>query len=209
MKRILCFGDSNTWGRWPDRAGRYLPEERWAGILQTLLGADCSVTEDGMPGRTVNLDDPESDDKNGKTALKNVLETNEPFDVIIIMLGTNDLKKFFPSTPTSIALALSGLVDDITLHVEKVKSQRPEIVLVSPITIQPDAPRFHEFYADYFDDSAGPASKLFAEYIEVLCQERDLLFLNAAEHAEAGVDGLHFDTHSNEKLAHAIAATLA
>jgi lysophospholipase L1-like esterase len=56
-KVVLCYGDSNTWGRLPDRSGRYAVDERWTGQLQKLLGDDYYVIEEGLGGRTTDLDD--------------------------------------------------------------------------------------------------------------------------------------------------------
>ena len=52
MYRILCYGDSNTWGYIPLTEKRYPPEVRWTGRLQRLLGPDYQVLEDGLSGRT-------------------------------------------------------------------------------------------------------------------------------------------------------------
>ena len=38
MKRILCFGDSLTWGYDPDRRIRFNEEIRWTQVLQKHLG---------------------------------------------------------------------------------------------------------------------------------------------------------------------------
>ena len=40
MKRILCYGDSNTWGHNPEPDGedfRYGDDVRWTGMLQKCL----------------------------------------------------------------------------------------------------------------------------------------------------------------------------
>ena len=37
MKKILCYGDSNTYGFIPETGARYSEHERWSGILKELL----------------------------------------------------------------------------------------------------------------------------------------------------------------------------
>ena len=58
MKRILCFGDSNTWGYVPSSdAERYPASIRYPRVLQDKLGKDYEVIEEGLPGRTMISDD--------------------------------------------------------------------------------------------------------------------------------------------------------
>lgn len=90
-KRILCFGDSNTWGYIPENAMRYSESVRWTRRLERLLGDGWSVIEEGMTGRTTVFDTGFDDDLNGKRALPYILKSQLPLDAAVIMLGTNDL----------------------------------------------------------------------------------------------------------------------
>ena len=83
MKRILAYGDSNTWGfdptTWnsvPMQLKRYSKDVRWTGLLQIALGDMAWVIEEGMNGRTTAFDDEECDGRNGLTALPVILEAN-------------------------------------------------------------------------------------------------------------------------------------
>src|SRR3954462_1773041 len=98
MKTIVCFGDSNTWGYDPASNGRFGPTNRWTGVLQTALGSDYRVIEEGLNGRTTTVDDPIHDHRNGRHYLPPCLESHAPFDLVTIMLGTNDLKARFNSS---------------------------------------------------------------------------------------------------------------
>ena len=112
-KTILCYGDSNTHGsatvERPD--GRYGPDERWPGVLRAALGSGWLVLEEGLGGRTTVSDDPvEGLEKNGRTYLLPCLHTHKPLDVVIIMLGTNDLKARFGKSAWEIAQGVGVLV---------------------------------------------------------------------------------------------------
>ena len=116
MPTIVCYGDSNTWGAVPMDGRilpqRFAPEERWAGVLRAKLGAGYTVVEEGMNGRTTCLDDPiEGGHKNGLKFLPVVLETHAPFDLLIIKLGTNDLKYRLSMTADDIADGAGLLID--------------------------------------------------------------------------------------------------
>ena len=101
MKNILCFGDSNTWGYDPNQGytkQRYSIDERWTGVLQKKLGDEYRIIEEGLNGRTTlrNLDlgDPNAPFLSGREALPMIMSTHKPLDLVMIMLGTNDLLMF-------------------------------------------------------------------------------------------------------------------
>ena len=104
VKRILCFGDSNTWGQRPDAKARFLPNERWTGQLQQLLGDNFDIIEEGLNSRTTNLEFSRKPGRNGLEYFRPCLESHNPLDLIIIMLGTNDFKvEFGPRPPKTSA----------------------------------------------------------------------------------------------------------
>ena len=206
--RILCFGDSNTWGRDPVSLRRYPIDVRWPGVLQVLLGDKYDVIEEGLGGRTVNQDANGKIDKNGRTYLTPCIESHTPIDSIIIMLGTNDLKSQFRSTPQSITDGLSALVDDVYAVFDNNGDKRPEIVLISPAHIDVKNPEFSRIYGHAYNISCGELSHQLAEPINQLCQQRGLSFINAQDHTSAGQDGLHLTASSHRNLAQAIKNTI-
>jgi lysophospholipase L1-like esterase len=205
--KVLCYGDSNTWGRLPDRSGRYAADVRWPGQLQKALGDNYYVVEEGQGGRTTDLDDRGSV-RNGKTYLLPCLETHNPVDVVIIMLGTNDLKIKFERTANNVAQALHGLVDIVKETVTAKGGSPTRIVLVSPIHIDPTAPRFMEFYKNDFSPYSGTSSTLLAEAIKQVAVNSACDFFDASAVASVGEDGLHLNTESNGSLAKALAGLL-
>lgn len=99
MKQILCFGDSNTWGLIPKTNKRYEWGVRWTSLLNESLNdkkeGGYRVIEEGLCGRTTVFDDPLRDGRNGVKILPTILETHNPVDIVIIMLGTNDCKTVY------------------------------------------------------------------------------------------------------------------
>ena len=75
MKRILCFGDSNTWGFDPGTRTRFPADVRWTGVLAQTLGSDYVVIEEGLNGRTTRWDDPMETGRNGMTYLRPCVES--------------------------------------------------------------------------------------------------------------------------------------
>ena len=117
-RMVLAYGDSNTHGTAPmatlEDMGRFGPAERWPGVLAAELGAGWLVREEGLPGRTTVHPDPISGvHKNGLAVLPAILESHRPIDVVVLMLGTNDLKHRFQVPVVEIADSASLLVHAI------------------------------------------------------------------------------------------------
>ena len=100
MKTIVCYGDSNTYGYNPENGFRYEYEERWTTILQKELKDSAIVIPEGLNGRTTSFEDELRPGRNGATYLDPCLHSHGPIDLVVLMLGTNDLKIRFQATPT-------------------------------------------------------------------------------------------------------------
>ena len=113
MKRLLVFGDSNSWGYTDEDNGQKY-EKRWPVLLSEKLiqkGCNIEILEDCLPGRTTNIDDPRDGIYlNGARVLKSSLLSHSPIDLVILMLGTNDLKVRFQRTAENIADGIKELI---------------------------------------------------------------------------------------------------
>ena len=109
MGTILAFGDSNTWG-WHE-GGRYPHDVRWPGALAALLPTGWHVIEEGLGGRTTDVDDPERTDCNGLAYFGPCVESHVPLDAVVFFLGVNDLKPHLGRTPEAIAAGTAALVE--------------------------------------------------------------------------------------------------
>lgn len=207
MKRILCYGDSNTFGYDPVTGNRYDPAIRWTGQLQSLLGSAYCVVEEGCNGRTTVFTDPKEPWKNGYTYLEACLNSHKPLDLVILMLGTNDLKTMYQASPENVAAGIETLVKRIRSFTKEKQGFLPKILLVSPIHIGEDiiTTRFHTS----FDSSAANRSKALAQLYKAVAEQWDCLFLNAAEvAAPSPVDFLHMMPEAHTALAQTFAAAV-
>jgi len=197
---VLCFGDSLTWGWNPVDRGRYPFEKRWTGILQKELGINFNVIEEGLNGRTTIWDDPIEGEKNGKKYLIPCLESHQPLDLVIIMLGTNDLKLRFNKSAFEIAAAADSLAQIVQKSRTGRNYQSPEVLLISP----PPLGKLTNW--EEMMEGGYEKSKKLAQYYEMFAKDNQYHFLNAGEFVKTSdLDGLHWEEGENLKFGKAIA----
>ena len=201
MHEVLCFGDSNTWGYSPAGGGRFPRDTRWTGVLQSALGDSCRVIEEGLNGRTTVWDDPIEGYKNGREYLIPCLETHKPIDLVVLMLGTNDLKLRFSVSAYDIAASIAVLVEIIQKSMTGVGNQAPHILLIAP----PPLGALTE-YSEMFEGGLAKSQKLGAYYQQV-AEQYHCAFLNAGQViVSSDLDGVHFDAGQHSRLGKAVAA---
>jgi lysophospholipase L1-like esterase len=208
-KTILCYGDSNTWGQKPDKSGRYPSDIRWTGLLQKALSDDYYVVEEGLGSRTTDLDYGRKPGRNGKAYLEPCLDSHLPIDIVILMLGTNDLKIEFYRSTHEIAQAIEGLIVTIKDETTYQRNKPAYIILVSPIYIDDTQPNFEKLYVpDYYDHGSVVKSHQLAPELESLAKRADCTFVDAAQVANAGDDGIHFSEEAHRALGSTLIETL-
>ena len=208
MTTILCFGDSNTHGTKPipaqDVIDRHGPDSRWPGVMAGELGPDFRILEEGLPGRTTVHDDPiEGAHMNGLAALPMLVGSHSPLDIVVLMLGTNDLKTRFSVTAADIAASIERLVVTLRTLCAAPGRTQPKVLLVAPPPM-----REVDWLAEKFVGGAakslglGPAIRRSAERLGTA-------FLDAGAHIEVSpIDGLHYDAATHATLGKAIAAAV-
>lgn len=202
--KVLCYGDSNTWGQTPDKTGRQAADVRWTGRLQQLLGDGYYLIEEGLPSRTTDLDYESKPGRNGKTYLAPCLGSHLPIDMVVLMLGTNDFKTVFKREASEVARAVRGLILDIKLYGKYMGQDEPRIILLSPIHINTDAPEFMNFYSDHYDVASSAKSLELADELRIIAETEGCDFLDTAIIAQPGIDGIHLSKEAHEPLAQAL-----
>lgn len=206
-KRILCFGDSNTYGYIPT-GGRYDEETRWPMRLQALLGDGYTVVEEGFNGRTIVFDDPvEGGYKSGVTYLPPCLMSHNPLDAVLVMLGTNDTKVRFGMTPMTIGQSMMQLVRTVKLYAVNEAGEVPRIVVVSPPKILDNLMQTR--HAECFGEQAIAVSAGLARELRRISKLMRVDFFDAAPYAEVSpLDAVHMTANGHVRLAEALAEKL-
>ena len=207
MKTVVCFGDSNTYGYDPATGGRYDSDTRWPCVLQRLLGGDYFVVEEGCNGRTTVFEDPSDDWKNGLDYIKGIVCSHRPVDVLIIMLGSNDMKICYGASCEDIAEGMRQVVKAAVGTLLYKQKYAPEVIIVSPPEITSDV--LTGPFAGSFDEACCEKSRFLAPYYESLARELGVSFMNAAEYIRPSeADGLHLTAEAHKGLAEAVASKI-
>ena len=198
MKTILCYGDSNTWGYDAVSGGRFPYAVRWTTRLAEFLGADYRVIDEGLCGRTTVFDDPLSYGLNGLWMIEPIINSHNPIDLVMIMLGSNDCKGYFGATAQNIAEGMRRLVLQVQFLGIK------NVLIVTPINIDPQI--YNTDTAAVMGRECSEKSFLLDQYYKALADELHVAHLNANDFVKANtIDFMHFDEASQERFANGAA----
>ena len=214
MTTIVVFGDSNSYGT-PAMAGldgwgRFGPGERWPGLMLAGLrgsdgiGPDAVLIEECLPGRTTVHDDPiEGRHKNGLGALPVFLESHRPFDILVVMLGTNDLKARFAVTPEDIAHSVEVLVKTARASQAGPDGTPPKVLVIAPPVILETG-----CLAGLFRGGAAKSAQLGASFA-AMAERIGVPLLDAAPLIRSDpLDGIHLARDQHVVLGRAAAVAV-
>jgi lysophospholipase L1-like esterase len=199
MTKIICFGDSNTFGFNPQDGSRYDKNSRWTGLLSTILGESFVVVEEGCNNRTGFFLNSGGEIQSGQKYLPKCLEKHRDFDVFVFALGTNDLQKFFDIDENII---INGLKNATSL----IKKINPDakIIIIPPVVLRNEI--LTGAFAFQFDENSIKTSiqaqKIYSDFVQK--EKIELLDLNKFV-SPSILDGLHFSRESHEIIAEQVA----
>ena len=204
-KHILCIGDSNTHGYCADPSDcadggiRFNEEERWTCLLQAALGPDYLVTEEGLSGRTTVFPDPLHESMDALGVLYALLKSHEVVDLLIIMLGTNDVKERLGANAACIGIGMERLVRKAQ-SVDCWGGHAPNILIVCPPAIHP------EMSDPAMGKGCDVKSRELPPFYENTAKLTGSHFLNAAECEFNQVDHMHLTRKGHAQLAEKLVA---
>jgi lysophospholipase L1-like esterase len=201
-RTVLCFGDSNTYGSIPgEPGGRFARDVRWPGVLARRLGDGWHVVEEGLPGRTTVFDDPLSPHRRGADYLPPCLASHTPLDVVVIFLGTNDLKARLGAGAADIAAGVGVIAQTVLGSGSGPEGDPPRVLLLGlPRLGAPLGPEF------------SGAEQKAAELPRYLAEEAAAIGVELLDLAEvvtySPLDGFHLDSTGHAAVGEAVARRL-
>lgn len=197
--KILCYGDSNTWGYIPGTDHQRFPKaDRWPGALQRMLGDKFEIIEEGLNSRTLVSIDKRRDreGRSGAEYLLPCLDTHDPIDLVIIMLGTNELKTVFYRNPKEIGeIFEQEFVKKIISRKSVCRKTTPKLLIIAPPVITKENPKFI---------GGKIKSEKLNEIYEDIAARNECDFMGNEE-LEVGEDGIHLSRDGHRILASKLA----
>ncbi|MGB4985287.1 MAG: GDSL-type esterase/lipase family protein [Erysipelotrichaceae bacterium] len=207
LKRILIYGDSNTHGHDPTNILhlRYDENQRYPKLLQKLLGNDYEIIEEGLNSRAIsNACDYEY--LNGLKQLPMTLLTNNPLDLIIIMLGTNDLKLTYNRQVEDMVNDLQEYIAIIKEHttLKSYRHRSSQIMFISPVSLHPTL-KDSIYASEFYSQENFNKLKEFNKQLEIMCIKNNVHFLDAYSSIQAGyTDKIHLEEEQHHQLSQLI-----
>lgn len=209
MKRILCYGDSNTYGDDGRRVpidgshSRYDEQQRWPCRLQALLGDAWHIYEGGLNGRTTVFEDPLEAGRCGIATLDVTFKMCAPVDLVVVMLGTNDLKDMFCASAEVIVQGLERLILQLKALIANSLNPGAQILILSPANVMRAGNG--SFYYDFSPRSVEKGLELPSLYA-ALAKKQGCLFADAGQWAQVDAsDGVHLNPEGHDALARHLA----
>lgn len=201
MKTVLLYGDSFFWGVDGSQAARHERDDRIGVICQNLLQDRFDVVTEGLRGRTMFGENAYFPERDGLAQFGPIFASHLPIDVIVIMLGSNDLNSKTRHDPKDIADALDSYVEKMKFWCDFMKYNLPQVLVVSPPHIDESS---LTVFKDIFAGSASYIDEL-ADKLQEKASQSDFAFLDGRNIVKSiNTDGIHIDANNNKKLATAI-----
>ncbi len=199
-ERIMVFGDSISWGYVPgSKHQRFAADVRWPGKLQQLLGDSYEIIEENLNSRGIENGDARPG-KEGRRALDYIeacLDSQDPLDRVIVLLGTNELKHEMNMSANQVGESMDKLLDIIINRPSQFRSTSPKVILVSPPFINEETGycRAGDKYLH-----AAEKSRDLTDVYGRLATKLGIGFV-ALSAISTGVDGIHIDAEAHARVA--------
>ena len=192
MKKILCYGDSNTWGCSPRDSSRFDKNTRWPMVMQSKIGSNYTVIEEGLNGRTVLNLSLVNSEANGIEWIGLMINNYIPLDIVLISLGLNDV---FIAEDASLQEISDGIEEIINIIRDSHVSagfQIPQIIIMAPPGYNADVEG-----SDFFELQINKL-KVLPDSLRSLSIKQNCLFFNSADYVKgSSIDGSHLEAESH------------
>ena len=213
MKKILCYGDSNTFGYNPafefnpddglnsTDGLRYDENTRWTALLQTALPEDYQIIEEGLCDRTGFVNNPKGFEFSAQRHFPKLLSKYDIIDVIILALGTNDLQSQYDISYGAVEKGLENL---ILLAREKSK----DIILIPPVILSEKI--LDGFFSFQFDETSIIKSRKVGKIYKKLALLYNCKLFDINKFTQpSDIDGLHYDSESHKLISDKLSTFLS
>lgn len=201
MKKILCFGDSNTYGYIPNNGARYDKNTRWTGVLSLLSHGKFKIIEGGCNNRTAFATNPAGKIFTGYEILPELL--TDDFDAVVLAIGINDTQFLFDTVIEDFTTGIENLI-----NIVQAKCPQAKIILVAPSILTEDV--LNGNFACLFDRTSIEKSRQLPLLYQKIAEKQNIEFLDLNSVAKtSSLDGLHYAPEQHKKIAQVIFTILS
>ena len=195
MKKILCYGDSNTFGLNPSNFTQYDEDIRWSGILTSNLSDKFEVIVDGLNNRNGFVNNPDGFEYSAQRHFPKIIaKFKDNLDILILAVGTNDLQFQYDISFGTIEKGLENL---ISTAVEKSANH---IILIPPVILNENI--LNGFFKNQFNKTSIEKSKKIGKSYRKLAKLYNCKIFDINEFATpSDIDGLHYSEISHKIIA--------
>ena len=189
MKKILCYGDSNTFGYNPVDGSRFDEKTRWTALLQENLGSDYEIIEEGMCDRTGIADNDKGFLFSAQRHFPKMITKVKDIDLLILAIGTNDLQFKYDLTVHQFENGLEKLIVTAKNHVRR-------ILLIPPVVLNDNI--LEGNFNFQFNSTSISKSKKVGKIYKKLSNIYGLNYFDINNFVKpSNADGLHYDSEGH------------
>lgn len=193
MKKILCYGDSNTYGYNPADGSRFDENIRWTALLQKSLGSDYEIIEEGACDRTGFVDNDKGFLFSTQRHFPKIISKTKDVDLLILWIGSNDLQFKYDISFHQIERGLEKLILEA-------KSKIKRIILIPPVILDDNV--LDGYFNFQFNKTSISKSKKAGKTYKKLAQIYHCMFFDINEFTKpSSIDGLHYDKNEHKIIA--------
>ena len=193
MKKILCYGDSNTFGFNPSNGLMFDKNIRWTDILQNNLINEFEVINEGFCDRTGFTDNPKGFIFSAQKHFPKILSDISFIDILILAIGTNDLQFQYNITSETIKNGLEKLINTA-------KAKSGKIIIIPPVKLNEQI--LKGYFKCQFDQTSIDKSKHIDTIYKNTAKEFNCFYFDINEFTKpSDIDGLHYSEFSHNIIA--------
>ena len=193
MKKIICYGDSNTFGYNPKDGSRYDENICWCGVLQKNLGCDYNVINEGMCDRTGFVNNPKGFLFSAQKHFPKFIAKSENVDILILWLGTNDFQFQYNLSVGAIEKGLEKLIN-------LAQAKARHIIIIPPVILNEKI--LEGNFNFQFDETSIVKSRKIGRIYRQIASANNCLYFDINKITKpSDTDGLHYDEDSHKLIA--------